>query len=114
MTVIWQQLLGLEDWEINVRFYSKSGCKKATKDGVYAECRPMWEYKSAGVSFNYRLLARRPHHIETTVIHELLHCIVNEMRDYALNPKHEERVVTNLEKAFHSISSAVCSRLQES
>lgn len=48
-----------------------------------------------------------PQRLEEIVIHELVHILINEMRDYHKDPDHEERVVTGIQKAFSWVVGAV-------
>lgn len=90
----WKTNLFLGSWRINfnVRDYMKP-----TDDGfpTIATCDSSWQYFEATLNFNLEIMAdMEEEKIEETVIHELLHAVVNEMRDKGA--KHEERVVSQL------------------
>lgn len=103
----WKPLLGLETWCINVR-YVRDPSEFTHEDDVYAsqsvlmDCEAHWEYKQAFIRVNTRIASLNDDEsIEDAVIHELLHCIVSEMRDWSKeNTKHEERVVSELSGAM--------------
>jgi len=101
----WLKPLGLLWWAIEVDYYSDpdeimKNFKTDTSDvtlvmKVFAD----WRYSEAIINVN--LLATRKMNddkLERTVVHELAHVLVNEMREGEI--KHEERVVSTLTKAF--------------
>ena len=101
----WLKPLGLLWLDIRVVYYGK---KKDTQrvfvskeDGgiVAAKCYADWRYGTATIEVNvpafYGMSAEE---VETIILHELCHVLVNEMREGA--DHHEERVVTGLTKAF--------------
>lgn len=100
----WARPLGLLWWRIDLFFivdpktikkhFTQSGGRK-TVALVFAQ----WEYSRASIYFNMREIEEMNNEeIEDAIIHELCHILVNEMREGGI--KHEERVVTGLQRAF--------------
>ena len=104
----WVKKLGLELWTITCdycdshRFIEIEDSKNAL-----AFCHVNWPYLTATIRFNKDHLNDEPEeNIELIVIHELMHIIINEMRDDEPgNIDHEERVATILSKAFLRVES---------
>lgn len=68
-----------------------------------ATCTASWEYRQAQITFNMPLLAaKKEEEIEEIIVHEMVHVLVNEMREKGI--KHEERVVTELTWAFRDLT----------
>jgi predicted SprT family Zn-dependent metalloprotease len=58
-----------------------------------------WKYRTAHIYINLPALKRKTsYQIEEIIVHELMHVLVNEMREG--NIKHEERVVTSLTESI--------------
>ncbi len=100
----WRTILGLYQWKIKT-FYHKdpedilknfdTGKRSMSSAMVNAD----WKYRSANIHFNMlNVNELPPAEIEETVVHELVHVLVNEMREDGIH--HEERVVTDLTAAF--------------
>lgn len=102
----WIKYLGLEHWEITItqlhmkEYYQKEGNESYNTLG---RCHVMWPYMRAEVVINLDALSdcSSDEMVKKYAIHELLHIVVNEMRDDdEENIDHEERVVTMLTSAF--------------
>lgn len=76
-----------------------------------AKCIPDWSYKHATITFHTNLMnGKSDKRIAEVVIHELVHCLVHEMREWSPERQsgdaldkcmaHEERVVTELTDAI--------------
>lgn len=107
---MWTDPLGLGHWHCSVSYYDNSDdyreANGASEGGVMM-CYAQWEYQSVHIAVNLPALADMPNRrVEYTVVHELCHALVNEMREPDDNSKHEERVVTMLAKAFRWVRSA--------
>lgn len=98
----------LKDWIIVVR-YSREGIQMPDGDEAGAQVVSSWFYKTAEIDFNcLNLHDLTTVEIERTVLHELCHLLVNEMREWGGKygereeawSHHEERVVTDLSMAF--------------
>jgi len=64
-----------------------------------AICESHWEYLEHTITFNItHLQSQSDESIEATVVHELMHIFLNEMREEGI--EHEERVASTLQKAF--------------
>jgi hypothetical protein len=63
------------------------------------ECHADWRYQNnvIYIAIN-RLKDMDKEEIERSILHELMHIFLNEMREDGID--HEERVATNLQKAF--------------
>lgn len=97
----WIEPLGLRWWDIETVYHYEPEADYFKEDGsrLLAKTTVQWEYAQAIINFNltaWRGLSERE--IERNVIHELVHILVNEMREGELH--HEERVVTGLTRAF--------------
>jgi len=107
---MWQRPMGLGQWTISVEF-----CREPPPDmqpnppswGALMDVEPKWQYMVARMRVNMpAALTTDDSELERTVIHELAHCVVAEMRPTKHTDDtraHEERVVTILEKTFHSL-----------
>ena len=109
----------LRDWIIVVR-YSREAIHTEDGDEAGAQVVSSWFYKTAEIDFNCMdLHDLATVEIERTVLHELCHLLVNEMREWGGKygerteawSHHEERVVTDLSMAF--LQSKYWSRQEE-
>lgn len=92
----WKLILHLDYWDIRVH-YDQPGAHywKQFDFEAMMTIEPQWEYLTADVHVNVELTNDADSFkIERTVVHELLHALVNEMGEEG--DKHEERVVTEL------------------
>ncbi len=106
----WKSLLGLSAWRLVIRYYRDSGEFATDTDshgeGVMAVTRAQWEYMQASIKFNVSLCSESDDdELEDLVVHELMHVVLKETRygtacDCAFNVLHEERVATQLARAF--------------
>ena len=70
-----------------------------------ALCETDWRYMESVITFNVSHLSGMDENtIEVTVVHELMHVFLNEMREQGID--HEERVATMLQKAFMWVKGA--------
>jgi hypothetical protein len=100
----WTKPLGLLWWTVDILFYDNPSeilrqftvnAEETTLARTYAD----WRYGTAKICINLPAFENLDaKEIERTVIHELVHILVNEMREGEIH--HEERVVTGLTKAF--------------
>ncbi len=100
----WRDKLFLGLWKIDMRVVDhiegsgrndESWCVAATTDSN-------WKYLQADLQFSHYLLSEKEEkQIERIVIHELLHVLLNEMREEGI--EHEERVISHLEISFENI-----------
>jgi hypothetical protein len=98
----WCTVLGLNWYAINCLWYDKE--KEFLKGNGTAVFRvwPDWRYMTANVSVNMPAVKRlTDDELERAVVHELVHVLVNEMRETGIN--HEERLVTMLTKAMYRL-----------
>jgi len=95
----WKQKLFLGMWNIdfNVRSYLTGDINSEFHE--VARCSTKWNYYTAALDFSHVMLASmKDAEIERVVLHELLHIVVNEMRENGID--HEERVVSHLTMIF--------------
>ena len=104
----WVQETWLSWWGITVVFvdaieYSKNFVSVDPSKSL-AYCESKWEYMTAQITVNSTLLETlNNEEIEYCAVHELMHVILNEMReDLEDYHKHEERVATFLAHSFIS------------
>ncbi len=98
----WVDIMGLSGWRINIRYIKAPEMTKLTGGTLYeAFCTPQWEYKTADLYFNLdEVVGMQVDEGESLVVHELAHCLVSEMRSWEKDSDHEERVVTDIERAL--------------
>lgn len=106
----WVVRLGLGWWHVEARYYDDAkeikrrfgGGKDST---VAARCYADWRYMEATIDVNLPAWkGRTDDEMERMAVHELMHILVNEMREGAI--EHEERVVTTLTKAVFWVDAA--------
>lgn len=108
----WKRTLGLGLWHIETAYHREAPDDMGAPNGQCARMDVVasWEYMRADIRVNMPQMAMLGIvEVEEAVIHELLHCLVCEMREMATHPPnspearhHEERVVTHLAKAVYS------------
>jgi hypothetical protein len=95
----WKHLLWLSNWEV-VFNYNYEYPVNSNKEIVVATVQVSWEYEKIQVDFYLPALIDAGYteekQIDSVVIHELIHAVINEMREKDPDHKHEERVVTHL------------------
>jgi len=99
----WIPKLGLEWWIIKCDYCdSHKFIEIEDSKTAVAFCHVNWEYMNVTIRVNKdHLEDEKESNIETIVVHELMHVLLNEMRDDDCNSiSHEERVATVLAKAF--------------
>lgn len=100
----WITRLGLRWWDGTVNYIDhkktlKRVFGKKKWRTVAANARADWRYGKAWIEVNLRVInAMEKSEIEEAVVHELVHVLVNEMREGEIH--HEERVVTQLTKGI--------------
>ena len=110
----WVGNLGLKSWTINLTF-ERSGFDTTEQDGskFYARTATAWEYMDMSIEWDMPMCAKLlltsgKDSLTDTVVHELMHGVVNEMHECGpkrreatdSDVKHEERVVTTLTNCF--------------
>ena len=102
----WSKTLGLHRWAVDYE-YCREGLPTKSDDAKdnyvsTATATVRWQYHDATIRFNVPELAEcSDTKIERIVIHEMMHVLVNEMRDTSDDwLKHEERVCTMLTDAI--------------
>lgn len=100
----WCYRLGLNWWKVDVYYITDPETvarKFHERDDAVCLMRTWvsWEYAEATVEVNLPALkGRTEENLEREVVHELVHVLVNEMREGKMH--HEERVVTSITKAI--------------
>lgn len=112
--------MGLDWWTLKFIWDRDDKCDidSAASGGgqCLAHTKVFWQYIRAELTFHLPSVAEEnDKHLESAVIHELTHILVNEMRwvdahtsegdDLHHNIDHEERVVTTLTQAFEWVRS---------
>ena len=103
----WKNELGLRDWAIRLHF-ERGAPEETTPFVVLGVTSASWAYKIAEITFHLaNFKDRTDYEIEEIVVHELCHILVCEMRTTVPSQemstemnRHEERVVTQLARAF--------------
>lgn len=99
----WVSILGLDNWDIYTDYYPS--INKDSPDCL-ADTSVHWQYMHGTLRcFMPNLIDVSDIDLERNVVHELLHFIVNEMRewdnkDQEKSVAHEERVVVMLTRAM--------------
>lgn len=105
----WVPILGLDSWvKISVSCVPSANTENIS---ILGQTSVQWEYMEAHIEFflgGLIMVDLADERLEYLVLHELCHCIVNEMRDESSDKAyieqniipHEERVVCNLAKSF--------------
>lgn len=106
----WRVRLGLSWWDIELVIYDdpyeiiQRFRTIETGEMVPATVTAQWMYADAKVCINLPAFEFiEDADIERVICHELVHILVNEMREEDIH--HEERVVTQLTKAFFWVES---------
>lgn len=90
----WRDILGLGQWRIAIDLgwiHESIPCRISTE----------WAYLCAELSINIALFERMaPQIIEETLVHELTHVLLAEMRTEDLEDLHEERTATIICRLF--------------
>ena len=93
----WSRWLGLNYGSMNLIFVEF--IKDASGPDVAGTCETDWRYQETTVTLALHKLRELDRcQIEKVIVHELMHVLINEMREEGIG--HEERVATNLQKAF--------------
>lgn len=107
----WIPRLGLAWWDLEIVYYDDPqeiiNRFRIIESGemVPATVIAQWMYADAKICINLPAFEHiEDEDIERVVVHELCHILVNEMREPELH--HEERVVTQLTKAFFWVADA--------
>lgn len=107
----WIYRLGLRWWEVEIHYVEDPQdvidiFKTNDNEIVIGRTYVDWKYMSANVYLNVPSMLNMTHNqIERIIVHELLHILVNEMRENSI--EHEERVVTGLTKAVFWIKADI-------
>ena len=105
----WCWMLGLNTWvKVTLEYWREPLTPRPSEEPYHplatpeADCLAKWEYKTAHMRICLADAADMDDDaLERTIVHELCHCLVNEMRCYPEGINHEEHVVTSLAQAFH-------------
>lgn len=122
----WLGPLGLLYWRIHIDFNRDAAMmvNGAWCDETIGKASVQWEYLTATLSFNLNKIAQKDDDdLEYCFVHECCHVLVHEMREWcqtahldsdrqeaAMN--HEERVVTQMAKAYVWVRRAGAGTLQ--
>lgn len=110
----WITPLGLRWWKVDIVYSRESlSTERHKEDGHICQATTQvdWEYINATITFDIQAISLlKDEELESIFVHECCHILVHEMRMWALPEmsqgkldeamKHEERVVTQLAKAF--------------
>ncbi|MDZ4249527.1 MAG: hypothetical protein U0990_05495 [Candidatus Nanopelagicales bacterium] len=107
----WQNPLGLGYWLVHLIWEREGRDFESHTDGqtrstCAARCFADWRYNEATITFNVPLYSDMDDDtVERTVVHELMHIFLNEVREEGL--PHEERVASHLTSAFRWVRDSV-------
>lgn len=97
----WRSCLGLNEWTLNLAF-------ERHDDGEVASCTAKWEYLEARLSFDAKQMVKKTltrDEIRRTVLHEMLHCVVNgyeRWHDLALLEEMVSRLTTIIVRCWQA------------
>jgi hypothetical protein len=114
----WDQPLGLRWWKMRYEYareHDNPGCDEVSRR--VARCWTSWQYLEATIRFYLPALVDLDDaEVEQTVVHEMCHVLLNEMRELRHDAEnwlqHEERTATVLAKAFLWTADLITERLQ--
>lgn len=93
----WVKPLGLGYWTTHLNFLVE--IVRDSGNAVGMVCDADWRYQEATITVNVRAVKDLTDgELEACFVHELMHIFLNEMRENGI--EHEERVATQLQKAF--------------
>jgi predicted acylesterase/phospholipase RssA len=97
----WRHILWLSQWQVDVTYFREPPAEMNHGDAcALMDITPRWEYLRAHLRIHMPQVALLDaDDLEKAVLHELLHCVVCEMRTNKSDVRHEERVVSHLTKA---------------
>lgn len=99
----WRAMLGLKWWRIKY-VWDRESKGQDTGTSQYQEAAStsvQWPYLDATITFNMPcLISETDEELEDSILHEHIHVLVNEMRNFDDGVCHEERVVSTLTNAF--------------
>jgi hypothetical protein len=99
----WIKQTGLGYWDIEVNYHNEFTDPKDANAIMYVDVD--WQYIRAQIHVSYSACkGMTSTEIEKCVVHELMHIILNEMREPETD--HEERVATMLQKAMFWVRDA--------
>lgn len=100
----WQEIMGLKDWTFYCAYVP--GYNQENKN-IRATNNALWEYKSASLTFYLAAMAEDDDdENESTLVHELVHCLVAPLVKKESQIKLMEFVVVNTEKALFNAYKA--------
>lgn len=95
----WIKPLWLGWWRLDFVWH-----REAFDDGEIMRCGSLWQYAEASIDVDLSQVALLDDdRLEQTVVHELMHPILNEARWGGEDILHEERVASWLQRAFMSV-----------
>ena len=95
----WIPLLGLSNWDISIELAPDL---PDTTDGIEAaaDCHASWQYERAVIRFSLHTVNEDTDaQLERHVVHELMHCLLAELRE-THKMSNEERTAVMLTRAF--------------
>lgn len=102
---VWTQRLGLERWNIDVELAPQHEVGQIANGGAdaAADCLAHWEYERATIRFT-EPLPESDQQLESHVVHELMHVMLNEIRRQH-KMENEERTAMMLTRAFLKVAA---------
>lgn len=101
----WVHWTGLGYWSIKAVMSSEIN-ERPNDSYLAGYCDVEWKYLTACITFYPKAMRHlTEEEIEVAVIHELMHVMVNETREGGM--EHEERVCTQLQKAFSWVKGSL-------
>lgn len=96
----WIPILGLQNWDIKALYMEAQTTSEHAGMEVIADTTAAWETLQATIMVYLPVAkALKRSELEISIVHELMHILLNEMREFE-DLKHEERVCELLAKAF--------------
>lgn len=100
----WQDVLRLNDWDIE--FIQVSDVSEFANEGnVYGECEADGSMKEAEIRIWFGDSVDKGFDMEHTIVHELLHIVLNDLDICACDHEIEERIINVLAKSLLRLKS---------
>lgn len=101
---VWLEPLGLRWWRVDILWSGGRPPRHSKSHLVVGSVEVAWQYNRAVLTVYLRALRHlSDEELERWLVHELVHILVAEMREYGTRKdawKHEERVVSRLTAAL--------------
>lgn len=101
----WRGRLGLDRWDFTVNVIDGPlTVNGMVEHRAQAATETSWAYMNGTIDINgVKCAPLSDYELEGVVIHELIHCFFQPVREHGATPEMEERLVTELSIAFQEV-----------